>query len=92
MKIGRLFIGLKKCSDPGEYVIADWSLLNGYWRWAIFLRKPNAHIRSFKFPWFGPSYDSGKIYWASKGSFGAWLKIPYVCGLGINTQPKWKYN
>jgi hypothetical protein len=85
MRIGRLNVGIAKCSDAGNYSLASWQYRTGYWRWCLHYQKCKI-IDSFKWPMFGPSYNSGKMYSPSKGYFGMWFKIPLIGFFSLSTQ------
>lgn len=58
---------------------------SGYWRWILNWRW---HGKFLRFS-FGPSFDSGRRYFACgwrSGHFGAWAKLPFI-NLGFCTQP-----
>ncbi|OAI84922.1 hypothetical protein [Pseudomonas putida] len=85
MKIGKLFIGLEWCyGAKDQAVILSWALKSGYWRWSIWWRKPQS---IFCMPALGPSMAVGTRYYAGGGHFGAWLRLPLVGSLSIQTQP-----
>lgn len=85
MKVGKLFLGLDWCNGKKqEAVILSWARKCGYWRWAIWWRKP---AKLFCFPSFGPSMACGKRYKVGSGSFGAWLRLPLIGSLSISGQP-----
>lgn len=85
MKIGRLFIGLKWCyGAKDQAVILSWALKCGYWRWAIWWRKPQKWLCM---PAFGPSKAVGTKYYVGHGHFGAWAQLPLLGSFSISTQP-----
>lgn len=90
MKLGKLFIGKQVCNEPTVFTIMSWNYKSGYWIWVIQYRKFNSVKETFKYPLFGPSYNSGKIYSPSRGRFGAWLVIPFIGYFTFNTQPVMK--
>jgi len=87
MKIGKLFVGLSWCNGKkDEAVVMSWSRKCGYWRWAIWWRKPKT---AFCIPAFGPSMASGTKYHVGHGSFGAWARLPLIGSLSISGQPRY---
>lgn len=81
MKIGKLYIGIRKTNEENNFILASWAYPRGYWRWALYLRR----LPGFGFG-YGPGMDSGKRYWVWK-HFSAWLRIPWLGVLSLAIQP-----
>jgi hypothetical protein len=81
MRIGRLFIGKKPTNEAhGRAVLASWSYVTGYWRWALYRSPAAKGLR------FGPCYSMGKTYFAGS-HFAAYLNVPLIGYFNLSTQP-----
>lgn len=84
MKVGRLFIGWKPTNEKDRVVVASWSYVTGYWRWAVW-RSP---WLSWRFRFCG-AYGPELRFWPTpkSGMFSANLCIPLLGAFNFSTQP-----
>ena len=84
MRIGRLFIGWTPTNEKDRVVVASWSYVTGYWRWAVW-RSPWRSWRLKIEGGYGPKFQ----FRPSRKSdmLSANLHIPLIGAFTFSTQP-----
>ena len=72
MKIWRLKVGPIRTNNRALFLLASWSYVTGYWRWAIYWNR-NIQPSGKRFGWFGRRE--------------AWVTFPRLGVLSIQRQP-----
>lgn len=89
MKIGRLFLGIRRTSEMASrnYTIAVWAYETGYWRWAVWWSPPTSWRNLFRIPRIRPSMNSGRC-WRVGGHVSFWWVVPILGNFQFSTQPR----
>lgn len=91
MRIGRLFLGIARTNEKDRVVVASWSYVTGYWRWALY-RSPWRSWRvklsgSYPYPetktWLQRFSPMGRL----GHPFGMYVCIPLLGVFSLSTQP-----
>jgi hypothetical protein len=78
MHIWRLFVGAKRTNSTGEYILASWSYVTGYWRWVIYWSRA---------PRDGATAKRVGFFKRANYCRQAWIALPMLGRLSIQTQP-----
>lgn len=89
LEVYKVWYGVRffeRTNSPESFVLASYHHPDSItWRWSVWYSKPRR--AEWCWPKIGPGYKMGTNYWASNGYFSGWIRLPYVGGVSLNTQP-----